>query len=138
MELVALSSELVCSVQVAELASWYRSQRATTFCSNLACCSNCLSTSPNDTSVARKVALYFTSGTFETTFSASFVKEARGLGVIITFSKMHGWMGLDELANNCVSGFQNSSLSHSEKSLLRPLQTTISHDLKIPSSDHFE
>ena len=39
--------------------------------------------SPNDTSVAGKVALCFTSGTFETQFAASFVKEARGLGVII-------------------------------------------------------
>lgn len=39
--------------------------------------------SPNDTSVAGKVALCFTSGTFETEFAASFVKEARGLGVII-------------------------------------------------------
>lgn len=45
--------------------------------------SNCLSMSPNDTSVAGKVALCFTSGTFETQFAASFVKEARGLGVII-------------------------------------------------------
>ncbi|RVW88947.1 Subtilisin-like protease SBT3.5 [Vitis vinifera] len=44
---------------------------------------NCLSISPNDTSVAGKVALCFTSGTFETQFAASFVKEARGLGVII-------------------------------------------------------
>ncbi|CBI23085.3 unnamed protein product, partial [Vitis vinifera] len=45
--------------------------------------SNCLSISPNDTSVAGKVALCFTSGTVETEFSASFVKAALGLGVII-------------------------------------------------------
>lgn len=45
--------------------------------------SNCLSISLNDTSMAGKVPLCFTSSTSQTTFAASFVKEARGLGVII-------------------------------------------------------
>lgn len=45
--------------------------------------SNCLSISLNDTSMDGKVALCFTSSTSETTFAASFVREARGLGVII-------------------------------------------------------
>ncbi|KAJ9680077.1 hypothetical protein PVL29_019379 [Vitis rotundifolia] len=131
MELVVLSFELVCGVQVAELASWYRFPRAAAFCSNLACCSNCLSIPSNDTSVAGKVALCFTSGIFETPFSASFVKEARGLGVIIAFSKMRGWMGVGESASNFVSGFQNSNLSPLRKPSRSSQTAASSNSLKL-------